>query len=155
MIRYAVGGIVKLDDTLLLVKKGKVMDTEKPMEIKPEWDFPKGGVKREDLDIQESLFRELDEETGTRDFRVIGELGMLEFEFPTAMKEKIGFERQVTRMFLLEFLGDKALLQPKTEEISEVAFAKIDEVNELLMRAETKEFFQDNLDEIKSGIVLR
>ncbi|MBK3496982.1 NUDIX hydrolase [Viridibacillus sp. YIM B01967] len=155
MIRYAVGGIIKSDDTILLVKKEKIMDTEKPMEVKPEWDFPKGGIKREDLDIQEALFRELDEETGTRDFRVIGELGMLEFEFPAAMKEKLGFERQVTHMFLLEFLGDRDQLQPKTEEIGEVAFVKINKVDERLKLAETKEFFQDNLDEIKSGIVLR
>lgn len=42
MIRYAVGGIIKSDDTILLVNKGKVMDTEKPLEVKPEWDFPKG-----------------------------------------------------------------------------------------------------------------
>ncbi|MFF2755548.1 hypothetical protein ACFVR1_17665 [Psychrobacillus sp. NPDC058041] len=52
-------------------------------------------------------------------------------------------------------MGDRVKLQPKTEEISEVAFVKIDEVDELLKLAETKEFFQDNLDEIKSGIVLR
>ncbi|OMC86651.1 hypothetical protein BK128_11370 [Viridibacillus sp. FSL H7-0596] len=155
MIRYAVGGIIKSEDTILLVKKGKVMDVEKPMEVKPEWDFPKGGIKRDDLDIQEALFRELDEETGTSDFRIIGELGTLEFEFPAAMKEKLGFERQVTYMFLLEFLGDRAQLQPKTEEISEVVFVKIDEVDELLKLAETKEFFLNNLDEIKSWIVLR
>ncbi|MEK4091476.1 NUDIX domain-containing protein [Viridibacillus sp. FSL H8-0110] len=155
MIRYAVGGIIKSEDTILLVKKGKVMDVEKPMEVKPEWDFPKGGIKRDDLDIQEALFRELDEETGTSDFRIIGELGTLEFEFPAAMKEKLGFERQVTYMFLLEFLGDRAQLQPKTEEISEVVFVKIDEVDELLKLAETKEFFLNNLEEIKSWIVLR
>ncbi|OMC80899.1 NUDIX domain-containing protein [Viridibacillus sp. FSL H8-0123] len=155
MIRYAVGGIIKSEDTILLVKKGKVMDVEKPMEVKPEWDFPKGGIKRDDLDIQEALFRELDEETGTSDFRIIGELGTLEFEFPAAMKEKLGFERQVTYMFILEFLGDRAQLQPKTEEISEVVFVKIDEVDELLKLAETKEFFLNNLDEIKSWIVLR
>ncbi|MFF2755547.1 hypothetical protein ACFVR1_17660 [Psychrobacillus sp. NPDC058041] len=53
--------------------------------------------------MQEVLFRGLDEETGTRNFRVIGELGTLEFEFPAAMKVKLGFERQVTHMFLLEF----------------------------------------------------
>ncbi|MFF2755546.1 hypothetical protein ACFVR1_17655 [Psychrobacillus sp. NPDC058041] len=35
MIRYAVGGIIKSDDTILLVKKGKVMDTEKPMGLNP------------------------------------------------------------------------------------------------------------------------
>jgi len=155
MIRYAVGGIIKSEDTILLVKKRKVMDVEKPMEVKPEWDFPKGGIKRDDLDIQEALLRELDEETGTSDFRIIGELGTLEFEFPAAMKEKLGFERQVTYMFLLEFLGDRAQLQPKTEEISEVVFVKIDEVDELLKLAETKEFFLDNLDEIKTRIVLR
>lgn len=131
------------------------MDMEKPMEVKPEWDFPKGGIKRDDLNIQEALFRELDEETGTSDFRIIDELGTLEFEFPAAMKEKLGFERQVTYMFILEFLGDRAQLQPKTEEISEVVFVKIDEVDELLKLAETKEFFLNNLDEIKSWIVLR
>lgn len=125
------------------------------MEVKPEWDFPKGGIKRDDLNIQEALFRELDEETGTSDFRIIDELGTLEFEFPAAMKEKLGFERQVTYMFILEFLGDRAQLQPKTEEISEVVFVKIDEVDELLKLAETKEFFLNNLDEIKSWIVLR
>ncbi|ETT85367.1 NUDIX domain-containing protein [Viridibacillus sp. FSL R5-0477] len=155
MIRYAVGGIIKSEDTILLVKKRKVMDMEKPMEVKPEWDFPKGGIKRDDLNIQEALFRELDEETGTSDFRIIDELGTLEFEFPAAMKEKLGFERQVTYMFILEFLGDRAQLQPKTEEISEVVFVKIDEVDELLKLAETKEFFLNNLDEIKSWIVLR
>ncbi|MEK4759584.1 NUDIX domain-containing protein [Viridibacillus sp. FSL E2-0187] len=154
MIRYAVGGIIKSDDTILLVNKGKVMDTEKPLEVKPEWDFPKGGVKREDLDIQEALFRELDEETGTRDFRIIGELGTIEFEFPAAMKEKLGFERQVTYMFLLDFLGERAQLQPKTEEIRGVEFVKIDQMDERLKLAETKDFFQDNLDVIKSGIVL-
>ncbi|MFE6167424.1 NUDIX domain-containing protein [Viridibacillus arvi] len=155
MIRYAVGGIIKSDDTILLVKKGKVMDTEKPMEVKPEWDFPKGGVKRDDLNIQEALFRELDEETGTRDFRVIGKLGTIEFEFPAAMKEKLGFERQVTHMYLLEFLGERAQLQPKTEEISEVEFVKIDQMDERLKLVETKNFFQNNFGVIKSGIVLR
>lgn len=57
-------------------------------------------------------------------------------------------------MFLLDFLGERAQLQPKTEEIRGVEFVKIDQMDERLKLAETKDFFQDNLDVIKSGIVL-
>lgn len=155
MIRYAIGGIIKLDDSLLLVKKGKIMDAKKTIEVKSEWDFPKGGIKKEDLDIQSALFREIHEETGAKDFRIIGELGTLEFEFPVSLKERLGFERQVTHMFLLEFFGDRDQLKPKTEEISEVTFVKFDKVAERLKLSETREFFQDHLDEIKLGVVLK
>lgn len=94
------------------------------------WQFPQGGID-EGEEVQEALFRELEEEIGTKDATVIAEYPeWISYDFPpkiaASMKPFIG---QTQRYFLLK-LGDDAKINIKTAhpEFSEYKFVKVNDV---------------------------
>jgi len=148
MIRKAVGAIVFQRDKLLVVHKTKINTKKGKQKIDGEWDFIKGGVEEEDKDLQHAILRELKEETGSGDFRIVKQLDeKICFNFPTTVQEQIGYSSQETTMFLVEFIGDIELLQPNDNEISEVAFIDLDRVNEVLTHQDTLDYFLRNVKE--------
>lgn len=144
MIRKAVGAIIYQGDEILLVHKVKMSEAKTgPEDIDGEWDFPKGGVKSTDSNLEEALLRELYEETGSTDYQIIRQFDQkVRFEFPQHIKEKIGYGSQETTMFYVEFQGDRLSLQPIDNEISQVKFVKRDEVLGELSYDETKEYYK-------------
>ncbi|WP_096274447.1 NUDIX hydrolase [Paucisalibacillus globulus] len=150
MIRKAVGAIVFQMDKLLVVHKIKMNTKKGKQPINGEWDFIKGGVEEEDKDVQHAILRELKEETGSGDFRIVKQLDdKICFNFPATVQEQIGYSSQETTMFLVEFIGDIELLQPNDNEISEVAFIDLDKVNEVLTHQDTLDYFLRNEKEFK------
>ena len=143
MIRQAVGAVVFQQTEFLLVHKVKISDIEGEYTMsKGEWDFPKGGVKHTDNDLESAILRELEEETGTKKFKVMKQFeDKICFEFPEELKVKIGYEKQETTMFYVEYIGDRTDLHPKDNEINQVQFFKIQDVLSVLSHKDTKNFF--------------
>ncbi|RFB13488.1 NUDIX hydrolase [Bacillus sp. HNG] len=138
MIRQAVGAIVYKDDQILLVQKIKI-GSEK---IPGEWDFIKGGIEDSDESPRHAMLRELKEETGSTDFLIAKEFEeKICFAFPEKMKLKIGFERQETTMFLVEYTGVLENLSPMDEEIAELQFLTKNVVLDKLTHDDTRSFF--------------
>ncbi|MFE5389826.1 NUDIX domain-containing protein [Bacillus thuringiensis] len=144
MIRQAVGAIIFQNSEFLLVHKVKISDIEGEYNLsKGEWDFPKGGLKHTDNDLESAILRELEEETGSKKFIVMKQLeDKICFEFPEELKVKTGFEKQETTMFYVEYIGDRTDLNPKDNEISQVQFFKTQDILSILSHDDTKNFFE-------------
>jgi putative (di)nucleoside polyphosphate hydrolase len=140
--RYAVGAIIQQGQEYLLVHKVKVMDTPGgPKSIPGVWDFPKGGVKSGETAF-EAVLREVREETGGECYRIIKQVDeSIDFAFDDRVHHSIGYDRQETTMFLLEYLGDRLELGPLDEEIDQVHFFSADMVCRHLAHQETKDYF--------------
>lgn len=122
-IRRAVGALVQCEGKILLVRKVKMMDAKAgATNIPPEWDFPKGGIKSKEQDVQTALMRELSEELGTTQLVIENQLSDFSFDFSPEVAEKIGYDCQVTFMFLVSFIGDPSTLYPQDEEIDQIKF---------------------------------
>lgn len=83
------------------------------------WQFPQGGVK-ENEDEEEAILRELNEEIGTRKFKILNKMDKkIAYKFPYYLKEKYKFDGQEQRYFLLYYYGEDAEFrfdnQPKPE----------------------------------------
>lgn len=142
-MRKAVGAVIFQGDKYLLVHKVKSMEgSDSPVNITGTWDFPKGGVKETDKDLEKAILRELKEETGSGNYKLINRFDKkICFEFPKSHK----YARQETVMFYMEYLGDGSDLFPQDEEIDEVRFYSRDEVINILCLEETLKF----LDEVR------
>lgn len=142
MIRKAVGAIVFHKDKFLIIHKTKINSNNGKQNIKGEWDFIKGGVEERDTDLKNTLLRELQEETGSTEYRVVKQFDeKICFEFPDKIKVEIGYEKQETTMYLVEFLGNTNLLVPIDNEISDIKFFAKVKVLEKLTHKDTKDFF--------------
>ncbi|WP_432363825.1 NUDIX domain-containing protein [Sporosarcina sp. UB5] len=129
MLRRAVGAIVFQGNKFLIVHKTNINTLEGKQIIKGEWDFIKGGVEENDKDLYDGLLRELHEETGSIEYKVVKEFQeKIRFDFPSEIEVKIGYAKQETTMFLVEFLGDINSLSPNDNEISDLKFIEKDKV---------------------------
>lgn len=148
MIRKAVGAIVFQNDMFVIVHKTKINTCNGREAIRGEWDLIKGGIEVSDESIEHSLFRELKEETGSTDYKIIKQFDeKIVFEFPDEIKLKIGYASQETTMFLVEFLGEIDSLKPLDNEISGLQFLRKEEVYHQLTHQDTKVFFANYLSE--------
>jgi putative (di)nucleoside polyphosphate hydrolase len=144
MIRTAVGAIVIQREEILLVHKVKMMDSKSGAEDIPgEWDFPKGGVKSSDIDLREAILRELKEETGSEQYKIVKKCDeKIRFTFSQSVQSKIGFIGQETTMFQVEYIGDRSDLQPEDSEIDQVSFFPKSRVLNILYHEDSREFFR-------------
>ncbi len=97
------------------------------------WQFPQGGID-EGEEVQEALFRELEEEIGTRDATIIAEYPeWISYDFPPKIAAKMTpFVGQTQRYFLLKLGNDaKINIQTAHPEFDDFKFVKVDEVLEL------------------------
>ncbi|WP_417897842.1 NUDIX hydrolase [Bacillus haimaensis] len=150
-VRKAVGAVIFKGEYVLLVNKvmaSLLEDWDGP--DKGEWDFPKGGIEHKDGSLEEALMRELHEETGSSEFKIVRHLEeKICFLFPPFIVEKSGYERQETEMFLVEYLGDEEKLQPIDREIREARFFKVEQVEGQLTHSDTKELWGKVKDQIQ------
>jgi putative (di)nucleoside polyphosphate hydrolase len=144
MIRKAVGAIVFQNNEFLIIHKTKINTNKGKRNIKGEWDFIKGGVEERDNDLKESILRELKEETGSSEYRILKQYDeKICFNFPDIIKKEIGYDKQETTMYLVEFLGDAKMLIPIDNEISDIKFIEKEKVQEMVTNQETKDFFKN------------
>ncbi|WP_449537659.1 NUDIX hydrolase [Ferdinandcohnia sp. Marseille-Q9671] len=148
MIRHAVGAIVYKEDSYLLVHKTKIHTRAGQERIAGEWDIVKGGCEAYDSSLHVTILRELTEETGSSQYKIIEQFDeKICFEFPTEIQKKIGFERQETTVFLVEFLGDVHALTPRDEEISDIQFVTKEQAIQTLTHDDTRMFFMKKLSQ--------
>ncbi|CAM3591163.1 NUDIX hydrolase [Marinicrinis lubricantis] len=67
VIRQAVGAVALYKGNVILVYKVKGAQGS----IQGMWDLPKGGLEPHDTSIDQALFRELREETGSTQYRIV------------------------------------------------------------------------------------
>lgn len=146
-IRKAVGAIVVKNNLFLLIHKVKMMNAlNGPVKIKPRWDFPKGGVKDSDENLEVAILRELKEETSSDEYKIVKQFDeKIIFDFPEKIKEKMGFDSQEVTMFLVEFVGDEKLLRSQDDEIDTMNFFTRDQVNDMISFEDSKDFFNRNV----------
>jgi putative (di)nucleoside polyphosphate hydrolase len=96
------------------------------------WQFPQGGID-EGEEVQEALFREMEEEIGTDKAKIIGEYPeWISYDFPEKIAKKMKpYKGQTQRYFLLKLKKSAKLnLDTKHPEFSDYKFVSVDEVLE-------------------------
>lgn len=139
MIRKAVGAIIVQNGEYLLVNKKLSVSTNEVLH--DHWDFPKGAVEPRDKDHEAAILRELHEETGSLNYKILHEFdSKICFDFPPKHK----FHSQETRVFYVEFTGSKSELKADGKEIGEIAFFSKEEFFEKIKLEETRKFLCEN-----------
>jgi putative (di)nucleoside polyphosphate hydrolase len=103
-------------------------------DIEGAWQFPQGGIDEGETP-QEALFRELEEEIGTRDVEIIGEYPQwLQYDFPQKIAQKMyPFDGQSQKYFLVRLNPHATInLATKEPEFSEYKFVSLHEVFEFI-----------------------
>ena len=99
-------------------------------DIKGVWQFPQGGIDKGE-EVKEALFRELEEEIGTRDVEIIAEYPeWISYDFPEKIAKKMKpYAGQRQRYFLVK-LGKDAKIKLDTHhpEFDEYKFVDVDKV---------------------------
>ncbi len=94
------------------------------------WQFPQGGID-EGEEVKEALFRELEEEIGTKDVEIIAEYPeWISYDFPDKIAKKMKpYKGQRQRYFLVKLNEGAAIkLDTKHPEFDEYKFVDVDEV---------------------------
>ena len=94
------------------------------------WQFPQGGID-EGEEVQEALFRELEEEIGTNKAEIIAEYPeWISYDFPEKISKKMKpYKGQTQRYFLLK-LNKNATIDLATQhpEFDDYKFVNVDKV---------------------------
>ena len=94
------------------------------------WQFPQGGID-EGEEVQEALFRELEEEVGTAKAKIIGEYPeWISYDFPEKISKKMKpYKGQRQKYFLLKLKKDAQIkLDTKHPEFDDYKFVSVDDV---------------------------
>ena len=101
-LRIGVGAIVLNEKNQVFVGKRKDNPIDK-------WQMPQGGVN-EGEDLTSAMKRELNEETGIQNIKILNEIdGWFEYELPNYLLGKIWrgkFRGQKQKWFIVKFLGN-------------------------------------------------
>jgi len=99
-------------------------------DLKGVWQFPQGGID-EGEEVKEALFRELEEEIGTKDVTIIAEYPeWISYDFPPKIAQKMKpYKGQTQRYFLVKLNKDAVInIDTKHPEFDEYKFVTLDEV---------------------------
>ena len=102
------------------------------IDISNAWQFPQGGID-DGESIKEALFRELEEEIGTRDVEIIAEYPTwVSYEFPRIIAQKMyPYDGQKQKYYLVKLKkGAKININTETPEFSEYKFVSSKEIYE-------------------------
>lgn len=139
--RVAVGAIVRYGDKYLLVNKVRNHTIQDKLPKNGIWDFVKGGVKENET-LEEAVLRELKEELGSDNFRILERVGKtLYFKFPNTISNS-EYMDQITHFFIVEFLGTDSALKVDNYEIVNWGIFEYQEVINRLTHEETKRYIE-------------
>lgn len=99
-------------------------------DLKDMWQFPQGGID-EGEEVKEALFRELEEEIGTSEAKVIAEYPeWISYDFPEKISKKMKpYKGQTQRYFLLKLKKNaKVNLDTKHPEFDDYKFVSVEDV---------------------------
>ena len=99
-------------------------------DLKGVWQFPQGGIDKGE-EVKEALFRELEEEIGTRDVEIIAEYPeWISYDFPDKIAKKMKpYAGQRQRYFLVKLAENAKIdIDTKHPEFDEFKFVDVDKV---------------------------
>lgn len=113
------------------------------------WSLPKGGVEEGESTLVAAL-REIHEETGLNDLRLIGELGSYERNSigPDGVGETTEWGNRKRTFFL--FLTSTAEVHSPGDEVTSVRWVTVDEALGLLTHPKDREFLQSKKEVIEA-----
>ncbi len=94
------------------------------------WQFPQGGIDKGE-EVQEALFRELEEEIGTSKAKIVAEYPeWISYDFPEKIAKKMKpYKGQTQRYFLLKLKkGAEINLATEHPEFSDYKFVSVDDL---------------------------
>jgi putative (di)nucleoside polyphosphate hydrolase len=97
------------------------------------WQFPQGGIDNGE-EVKEALFRELEEEIGTKEVEIIAEYPeWISYDFPQKIAQKMKPYKGQTQRYFLVKLKDSAKIKLDTyhPEFDDWKFVDVDEVLKL------------------------
>jgi len=103
-------------------------------DIKDVWQFPQGGIDKGES-AEDALFREMEEEIGTKDAKIIAEYPeWISYDFPTHVARKMNpYAGQKQRYFLVQLNKTaKINLATKVPEFSAYKFVDYSELSEYI-----------------------
>ena len=145
-LRNGVGAIVLNKNNQVFV--GKRIDNPGKF-----WQMPQGGVD-EGEDYFEAMKRELFEETGIKNFKIIKEIeGMTEYELPNYLLGKIWkgkYRGQKQKWFIIRFLGNDNEINLNTSkpEFKEWKWVNLDDLPNIIVDFK-KKLYQSLVPKIK------
>ena len=111
------------------------------------WAFPQGGIESGETHI-EAVERELREELGTNNFKILSKSKIEHmYLFPAKIKEKKGCEGQYQTIWFVEFRGNPEEIIPN-EELVQISWFKRDEILTNMKFPEQIETFTEVLNEL-------
>ncbi len=123
---------------IVLNKENKVFVAKRIDNPKNFWQMPQGGVDNGE-DFLTAAYRELEEETGIKQIKLIQEIdGMITYELPKHLLGIIWkgrFKGQKQKWFLMRYLGKDEEINIKTDkpEFLEWKWVDIDEITETVV----------------------
>jgi putative (di)nucleoside polyphosphate hydrolase len=94
------------------------------------WQFPQGGIDQGE-EVKEALFRELEEEIGTKDVEIVAEYPeWISYDFPEKIAKKMKpYKGQKQRYFLVKLKPEATIkLDTLHPEFDKYKFVSVDEV---------------------------
>jgi len=94
------------------------------------WQFPQGGID-EGEEVKDALFREMEEEIGTKSAEIIAEYPeWISYDFPTKIRKTMKpYKGQTQRYFLMKFAEDAEIdINTKHPEFSDYKFVSVEDV---------------------------
>ena len=148
-LRIGVGAIVLNNENKVFVGKRKDNPIDK-------WQMPQGGVN-EGEELIEAMKRELKEETGIKNIRILKEInGWSEYELPANLLGKIWrgkYRGQKQKWFIVRFIGkdDEINLNTGRPEFIEWQWIDVERLTGVIVDFK-KKVYQELLPKIKASI---
>ena len=104
------------------------------VDIENAWQFPQGGIDEGET-TKEALFRELEEEIGTKDVEIVAEYpDWVSYEFPASIAEKMyPYDGQKQKYYLVKLKkGAKIDINTNIPEFSEYKFVPTKDIYEYI-----------------------
>lgn len=132
---------------ILLNSEKKVFVGQRCDKSSEAWQLPQGGVE-EGESFRDTLFREMEEEVGTRNAEIVGESKeLLRYELPQKLSNKLWdgkYIGQEQKWYLVRFLGNEEEINIYTlhQEFINYKWVEIDEISRLIVEFKRSLYLQ-------------